>query len=81
MCAKIGGMTEQKKERKPLNPPSRRTRAEWRELYESDLVSINSRIPRALRDEMKKAAQEEGRKIQDVYADAFALWLKEREQA
>lgn len=61
-----------------LNPPSRRTRAEWRAIHDSELVSVNTRLPRALRDELKKQSVKEKRKIQDIYADALRAYLERK---
>lgn len=60
-------------------PPSKRTKAQLREslhhLETEMLVSINTRIPKALRDDVKKESHRREMKMQDVFAEALRLWL------
>lgn len=60
-------------------PPSKRNKSqlmEWaRHLETETLVSVNTRLPKALRDEVKKESNRRAMKIQEVYAEALRLWL------
>lgn len=60
-------------------PPSKRTKAqllEWaRHLETETLVSVNTRLPKALRDDVKKESHRREMKMQDVFAEALQLWL------
>lgn len=60
-------------------PPTKRTKSQlldWaRHLETETLVSVNTRLPKALRDEVKKESHRREMKIQDVFAEALRLWL------
>lgn len=60
-------------------PPTKRTKSqlmEWaRHLETETLVSVNTRLPKALRDDVKKESNRRDMKIQDAYAEALRLWL------
>lgn len=60
-------------------PPSKRNKSqlmEWARYLETEvLVSVNTRLPMALRDEVKKVAALRGVTLQNVYAEALQLWL------
>lgn len=49
---------------------------DWARYLETEvLVSVNTRLPMALRDELKKESALRGVTLQDAYAEALQLWL------
>lgn len=56
-------------------PPSRRRKDDLMAMLDSTLVSVNTRLPRALRDSVKKESVRRGMRLQDVYAEALIAWL------
>lgn len=43
-------------------------------------VLVGVRIPEDLRDQIKDASHEDGREIQDIYAEALRNWVRARQR-
>lgn len=46
---------------------------------EEEMVNFSARIPKSLAQRLRSEANLQGRKVQDVVAEAFTLWLSAQE--